>query len=73
MKKFKKTVKKIYFLKEYIRNTIMFSVLKWNKDYDILNISLKLANIIVKDTLSEIIHMSQNYLSAVRCLTRQAV
>jgi len=51
----------------------MFSVLKWNKDYDILNISLKLVNIIVKDTLSEIIHMSQNYLSAVRCLIRQTV
>lgn len=48
-------------------------VLKWNKGYDILNISLKSANIIAKDTPSEIIHMSEDYLSSVRCLTRQAV
>lgn len=51
----------------------MPSVLKWNEDYDTLNISLKSANIIAKDTSSEIIHMSKNYLSSVRCLTRQAV
>lgn len=48
----------------------MPSVLKWNKDYDILNISLKSANIIAEDIPSEIIHMSKNYLSSVHCLTK---